>query len=59
MARIESETLEMVISTLREYAAREQTEARLLELDRINEFPEQVHHDLYGDLGLHLLFIPE
>ncbi|HET7826856.1 MAG TPA: acyl-CoA dehydrogenase family protein [Anaeromyxobacter sp.] len=59
MARIETETLEMVIATLREYAQRELTEARLLELDRINEFPEQVHHDLYGDLGLHLLFIPE
>jgi alkylation response protein AidB-like acyl-CoA dehydrogenase len=59
MARIETETLEMVIATLREYAQRELTEARLLELDRLNEFPEQVHHDLYGDLGLHLLFIPE
>jgi alkylation response protein AidB-like acyl-CoA dehydrogenase len=59
MGRIETETLELVLSTLREYAQRELTEARLLELDRINEFPEQVHRDLYGELGLHLLFIPE
>ncbi len=59
MGRIENETLEMVISTLREYAGRELKEARLLELDRLNEFPERVHRDLYGDLGLHLLFIPE
>jgi alkylation response protein AidB-like acyl-CoA dehydrogenase len=59
MHRIETETLEMVISTLREYAERELKPERLLELDRINEFPEQVHRDLYGGIGLHLLFIPE
>jgi alkylation response protein AidB-like acyl-CoA dehydrogenase len=59
MSHVDNETLEMVISTLRDYAERELTTARLLELDRINEFPEQVHRDLYGDLGLHLLFIPE
>jgi alkylation response protein AidB-like acyl-CoA dehydrogenase len=59
MHRIDTETLEMVISTLREYAERELKPERLLELDRINEFPEKVHRDLYGDLGLHLLFIPE
>ncbi|HUL61340.1 MAG TPA: acyl-CoA dehydrogenase family protein [Anaeromyxobacteraceae bacterium] len=59
MGRIDAETLDMVISTLREYAGRELKAERLLELDRLNEFPEQVHRDLYGDVGLHLLFIPE
>jgi len=59
MARIETESLEMVLSTLREYAARELKPERLLELDRINEFPEDVNRELYGELGLHLLFIPE
>ena len=56
---VDTETLDMVVSTLREYAERALKPERLLELDRINEFPEQVHHDLYGDIGLHLLFIPE
>jgi alkylation response protein AidB-like acyl-CoA dehydrogenase len=59
MARIETDSLEMVLSTLRDYAERELKAERLLELDRINEFPEKVHRDLYGELGLHLLFIPE
>jgi alkylation response protein AidB-like acyl-CoA dehydrogenase len=59
MRRIDSDTLEMVVSTLREYADRELKPERLLELDRKNEFPEQVHRDLYGEIGLHLLFIPE
>jgi alkylation response protein AidB-like acyl-CoA dehydrogenase len=59
MSRIDTETLELVISTVREYAERELKPERLLELDRLNEFPEQVHRDLYGDIGLHLLFIPE
>ena len=59
MGRIDTETLEMVLSTLREYAERELKPERLLELDRLNEFPEQVHRDLYGEIGLHLLFIPE
>jgi alkylation response protein AidB-like acyl-CoA dehydrogenase len=59
MSRLESENLDMVLSTLRGYAERELKPERLLELDRANEFPEQVHRDLYGDLGLHLLFIPQ
>jgi acyl-CoA dehydrogenase len=59
MGRIDRETLELTLSTLRDYAKRELKPERLLELDRLNEFPEKVHHDLYGDLGLHLLFIPE
>ncbi len=59
MARIERESLEMIVGTLREYAERELKPERLLELDRTEEFPEKVHRDLYGELGLHLLFLPE
>ncbi len=59
MHRLDSDNLDMIISTLRDYAERELKPERLLELDRLNEFPEQVHRDLYGDIGLHLLFIPE
>jgi len=59
MSRLDTEALEMVLSTLRDYAERELEPERLLQLDRDNEFPEQVGKDLYGELGLHLLFIPE
>ncbi|HET7754616.1 MAG TPA: acyl-CoA dehydrogenase family protein [Anaeromyxobacteraceae bacterium] len=59
MGRLDTENLDMILSTLREYAARELPDQKLLELDRENEFPEQVHRDLYSDVGLHLLFIPE
>ncbi len=59
MHRLDRENLDMVIHTLREYADRELKTERLLELDRINEFPEDVSRALYGELGLHLLFIPE
>ena len=59
MSRIDKDSLELVLTTLREYADRELKVERLLELDRTNEFPEQVHKDLYGTIGLHLLFLPE
>jgi len=56
---VDGEALDMVVSTLRDYAERELKPERLLQLDRANEFPEDVHRALYGDIGLHLLFIPE
>jgi len=56
---IDRENLDLILSTLRDYAERELKPERLLELDRLNEFPEEVHRELYRDLGLHLLFIPE
>lgn len=59
MSQLEPENLEMILSTLRGYAERELKTERLLELDRLNEFPAQVHEDLYREIGLHLLFIPE
>ena len=49
----------MVLSTLQKYAERELTNAYLLELDYKDEFPHAVLEALYGDVGLHLLFIPE
>jgi len=60
MPRLDAETLDMVLSTLRDYAARELTPEFLLELDRTDRFPEKVLKDLYGEqIGLHLLSIPE
>ncbi len=61
MGRIDDETLDMVLGTLGRYAERTLTPEFLLELDRKDEFPEQVLSDLYDpeQLGLHLMFLPE
>ena len=61
MAGLDRDTLEMVLSTLREYAERKLTPEYLIELDYKDEFPMEVLKDLYNpeQLGLHLLFIPE
>ena len=61
MPRLDPESLDMVLSTLREYAARELRPEVLIELDRKDEFPMKVLRDLYDpeQIGLHLLFLPE
>ncbi len=61
MSRLDADTLEMLLSTLREYAEKELPLARLLELDAKDEFPEKVLADLYDParIGIHLLSIPE
>src|SRR5262245_30871950 len=61
MTTLDTDTLDMVISTLREYAGRKLKPEFLRELDEKDEFPQQVLKDLYdpNQFGLHLLFIPE
>ena len=61
MARLDNETLDMLLSTLKEYAARELTPAVLLKLDHEDVFPMKVLRDLYDprQIGIHLLFVPE
>lgn len=61
MARLDGETLDLLLSTLKDYAARELTPELLLELDRKDEFPVKVLKDLYDPerIGLHLLSVPE
>ena len=61
MSRLDSETLDLVLATLREYAARELTPEVLLDLDHHDRFPEKVLRDLYdpSQIGIHLLFMPE
>lgn len=59
MTMLDVDTLNMVLSTLKEYAERKLTPAYLLELDHKDEFPHDVLRELYEQLGLHLLFIPE
>ncbi len=61
MIGLDIDTLDMVLSTLREYAERKLKPEYLRELDEKDEFPHQVLKDLYNpdQFGLHLLFIPE
>ncbi|MCG8352181.1 MAG: acyl-CoA dehydrogenase family protein, partial [Chloroflexales bacterium] len=59
MTALDLDTLNMVLSTLKEYAERKLTLSYLLELDHNDEFPHDVLRELYEQLGLHLLFIPE
>jgi alkylation response protein AidB-like acyl-CoA dehydrogenase len=61
MIGLDTETLDMVLSTLNEYAERKLKPEYLRELDEKDEFPAQVLKDLYDpdQFGLHLIFIPE
>ena len=61
MVGLDTDTLEMVLTTLSDYAERELKPEFLRELDHKDEFPREVLTELYdpGKLGLHLLFIPE
>ena len=59
LRRLDAETLEMVLESLRTYAAKELTPAVLLDIDHRDEFPRKVLETLYGELGLHLVFVPE
>ena len=61
MPRLDKETLGLLLSTVRDYAARELSPDFLLKLDHEDVFPAKVLRDLYdpNQIGLHLLFIPE
>jgi len=61
MSRLDEETLETILSTLRDYAADELKPEVLLQLDHDDEFPMKVLRDLYDPsrIGLHLLFVEE
>jgi len=59
MAGLDRKELNQVITTLHKYAEKKLTNAYLLELDHNDEFPQEVLDELYQDIGLHLLFIPE
>lgn len=61
MARLDKETREMVLDTLKRYAERRLSQDYLLQLDHEDLFPAEVLQELYDPMqfGLHLLFIPE
>ncbi len=57
---LDRETLEMVLGTFREVAARRLTQDVRLRLDQEQRFPTEIVEELIGpDVGLHLVFIPE
>lgn len=60
MKRMDRGDLEMVLETLKEFAATEAPLERRLEWDRADECPEEVVRAMIGpEVGLHLVFIPE
>jgi alkylation response protein AidB-like acyl-CoA dehydrogenase len=61
MPRLDNETRDMILDTLKKYAERKLTPEFLRELDHRDEFPREILRELYdpSQLGLHLVFIPE
>jgi alkylation response protein AidB-like acyl-CoA dehydrogenase len=61
MPRLDAQTLDLLLGTLKDYAARRLTTDAVLEIDAHDEFPERVLKDLSDpqQLGLHLLTVPE
>jgi len=59
-AGIDKETLEATLAALHEFAERNLPDAKLLELDHKDEFPEAIIRDMCGaGLGIQLFFIAE
>ena len=57
---LDPETLAMILEAIGDFATRHVGEERQLELDRLDECPEDVVRGMCGDeLGIQLLFIPE
>jgi alkylation response protein AidB-like acyl-CoA dehydrogenase len=61
MVGLDTDTLDMVLTTLSDYAERKLKPEFLRELDEKDEFPHQVLKELYdpNQIGLHLIFVPE
>ncbi len=57
---MDSETLQVVLQTFKDFTSRELTRERCLELDERDEYPEDLVKEMMGEeLGLHLVFLPE
>lgn len=60
LKRMDTEDLEIVLGTLREFAEREAPLAKRLEWDKNDICPEDIVRQMLSpDVGLHLVFIPE
>ncbi len=59
-AGLSPEMCDMVIQTLRQVVGRELPDEKVLELDKKDQFPDDVIRKLLSpDVGLHLIFLPE
>jgi len=56
---LDRDTLNLVLSTIRDFAGDQLTDEYLLELDHNDEFPEPIVRQMLSELGVSLLFIPE
>ncbi len=57
---LDSETLDMILDSITEFARRELPESVLIKLDEADEFPAEVIHKMCSsELGVQLLFIAE
>ena len=57
---LDADTLDMMLSAISEFAAHELPEARLIELDEADEFPEEPVRRMCSDaLGVQLVFVEE
>ncbi len=58
-AGLDRDTLNLVLSTIRDFAGDQLSDEYLIELDTKDEFPEDIVRTMLADLGVSLLFIPE
>ena len=59
-AGLSTDMCDMVIQTLRQVVGRELPDAKVMDLDEKDQFPEDVIKKLLSpDVGLHLIFLPE
>jgi alkylation response protein AidB-like acyl-CoA dehydrogenase len=57
---MDREALDLILETLRDWAARKLPQQRRLDIDRTEESTEAIIRELIGpEIGLHLVFIPE
>jgi alkylation response protein AidB-like acyl-CoA dehydrogenase len=56
---LDAETLNLILKSLSDFAKERLPDEKLLELDRNDEFPEEIVRAMGGELGIQLLFIPE
>ena len=56
---LDKDTLDLVLSTIREFAEAELPESLLLQLDTDDEFPEEIVRRMLSEIGISLLFVPE
>jgi alkylation response protein AidB-like acyl-CoA dehydrogenase len=60
MAGLDKETLEAALAALDEFAQRKLPDAKLLQLDKDDEFPVEIVREMCGpELGIQLFFFPE